>query len=280
MQPLKELLAFCILNIDKPSGPTSGQVSAYVREQLGVAKTSHMGTLDPAVGGVLPITINRACKLSPYLLNKEKAYVGIMRLHTDVGDKQLKQALTHFQGTIKQRPPVRSNVKRVVRERTILTFEILERYERDVLFRTQVEAGTYIRTLIHDLGKTMGGAHMLELRRTRAGYFHEETAVTLYAFDKAVEAWKNGDEAPLKAILIPAETVIRALFPVLRITQKRLKEILRGKPIHTVDMVPASLRNIPERNTHIAVFCEDLFVEMARVVNEKDVVAVPEFVFN
>ena len=73
MKSIKELLEFSFINIDKPSGPTSFQVSDYVREQLGARKTSHMGTLDPAVSGVLPIALNRACKLSPYLMKKNKS---------------------------------------------------------------------------------------------------------------------------------------------------------------------------------------------------------------
>ena len=73
---IKELLEFGILNIDKPSGPTSFSVSDFVREKLkglGVRKTSHFGTLDPKVTGVLPIALNRACKLTGYFMKKKKA---------------------------------------------------------------------------------------------------------------------------------------------------------------------------------------------------------------
>jgi H/ACA ribonucleoprotein complex subunit 4 len=63
---LKELLEFGILNIDKPSGPTSFDISDGVRKKLGLRKTSHFGTLDPKVTGVLPIALNRACKLTGF----------------------------------------------------------------------------------------------------------------------------------------------------------------------------------------------------------------------
>lgn len=280
MKSILELLDFSLMVIDKPSGPTSGQVSAYVRERLGLSKTSHMGTLDPAVSGVLPLTLNRACKLSPYFLKCEKEYIGIMRLHAEVSDDALQKAVHAFTGTIRQRPPVRSNVKRVMRERTIMTFDILERSGNDIIFNTRVEAGTYIRTLIHDLGKTLGGAHMLELRRTAAGSFKESEAHTLYEFDVAVDAWKKGNEKLLRAMLLPAAEVLRALYPVVEIGSARLAAIKNGKPIHAVDLASASHMDLPAQGTHVVVFCDEVFVEMARMVCEGDVIAVPEFVFN
>jgi len=80
-KPLKELLEFGILNLDKPSGPTSFGVSDFVRKTLKPKKTSHFGTLDPKVTGVLPIALGRACKLTGYFLGHDKEYVGIMRIH-------------------------------------------------------------------------------------------------------------------------------------------------------------------------------------------------------
>ena len=167
MKTIKELLEFGIINVDKPSGMTSFQVDDYVRGRLEVKRAGHQGTLDPNVSGVLPVALNRACKLSKYLTGKDKSYVGVMRLHIDVDDKKLKKEMKNFVGMIKQMPPVRSAVKRVERTREVKKFDFLEKEERDVLFFAEVEAGTYIRTLINDLGKRIGGAHMLELRRTR-----------------------------------------------------------------------------------------------------------------
>lgn len=279
MNPISKLLEFGILIIDKPAGPTSFNVSDYVREQLGLRKTSHMGTLDPGVTGVLPITTNRACKLSPYFMKKEKEYVGIMRLHEDVSDKDLNSAITLFTGTIAQKPPVRSSVRRVMRPRTIHTFEIIERDEKDIVFRTTVEAGTYIRTLIHDLGKTIGGAHMLELRRTRAGQFDETQAHTLHDFDAAVKAWKKGKDSLLREMIIPADKALEAILPRVEVSHRRLAQLKTGKPIHLQDLATEP-SGLPVKGTHIAVFCNDTFLEVARIVLEGEVIAVPEFVFN
>ena len=86
---VKELLNFSLINIDKPSGPTSFQVSQYVKDSLRLSKTSHMGTLDPQVSGVLPITLGRACKLSNCFMNKNKEYVGVMHLHENISKERL-----------------------------------------------------------------------------------------------------------------------------------------------------------------------------------------------
>ena len=277
MKSIKELLEFGVINIDKPSGPTSFQVSEYVMKKLNLRKTSHMGTLDPAVSGVLPVTLNRACRLSAYLMKKNKTYVGIMRLHEDISEGELKEKMKEFVGKITQMPPVRSSVKRAEREREVYAFNLLEKDGKDVLFEASVEAGTYIRTLVHDLGKKIGGAHMLELRRTQAGIFNEDTSINLYDFDKAVDAYNLGDESLLRKMIVPAEEIIKKVLPIIEIKKDNLGKILTGKPIHKNDLKKEI--NI-EKGECAAVFCGTRFIEIARVVNEGGVVGVPEFVFN
>ena len=202
-KPIEELLYFSIILLDKPIGPTSFQVSQYIKETLKLKKTSHMGTLDPAVSGLLPITLNRACKLSNYFMQSDKAYIGIMRLHSNISLGSLKKEMEYFLGKIKQKPPVRSNVKRQERIREVKTFKILERREKDVLFLVEVQAGTYIRKLIHDLGERIGGAHMLELRRIKASIFNEahEEMINLYDFDKIVKDFHNGNDSCIRRMV-------------------------------------------------------------------------------
>src|SRR5271157_854693 len=148
-ESFQELLNFGIINIDKPSGPTSFDVSDFVRKELneiGVKKTSHFGTLDPQVSGVLPIALNRGCKLTGFFLGEDKEYVGIMRIHEDVPLEKIKKAIKEkFLGKINQLPPLRSRVKRVERQREIKKFEILEEDGQDILFKAEVQGGTYIR---------------------------------------------------------------------------------------------------------------------------------------
>ena len=239
MASVNELLEFGIIVIDKPTGPTSFSVSEYVREILKIRKTSHFGTLDPAVTGVLPVALNRACRLSGFFLKGDKTYVGIMRLHEDVPQEKLEKAVNKHLGAIKQLPPVRSRVKREERIRVIKEFEMLEREGKDVLFITKVQAGTYIRKLIHDIGLDIGGANMLELRRTQASIFSEKEIISLYDLEKAVRAFEKGNEFLLRDMIIPAEEAIKRLLPCIQV-KRNISQILTGKPLmkKDVDKIP------------------------------------------
>jgi len=278
-KPIEELLKFSILNIDKPSGPTSFQVSQYVKNALNLNKTSHLGTLDPKVSGVLPILLGRACRLSDYFMHKEKKYVGIMRLHSDMQISLLKEKVKKFIGKISQLPPVRSRVKRELREREIKTFEILETNKKDVLFETEVEAGTYIRKLVHDIGLEIGGAHMLELRRTKASIFTEEKLYTLYELEKAIENYKKGDPSLLKQMITPAE-IISEIMPVVQLIENKnlLKKVLTGKPLFKEDL-EINISSL-KTNENFCLFKEDIFIGVYKKVSEKEIIARPEFVFN
>ena len=105
---IHELLEFGIINIDKPSGPTSFDISDFIRKKLELRKTSHFGTLDPKVTGVLPIALNRACKLTGFFLGEDKEYVGIMRIHEDSSLEKIEKVIKEkFTGKIKQIPTVK-----------------------------------------------------------------------------------------------------------------------------------------------------------------------------
>ncbi len=273
---IQELINFGIINIDKSSGPTSFSVSDYVRKSLNLNKTSHAGTLDPQVTGVLPILLGRACRLSDYFMHHDKEYVGIMRLHENISDEKLKEEVKKFIGKITQLPPVRSRVKRAERIREVKSFEILERDGKDVLFKTEVQAGTYIRKLIFNLGENIGGAHMLELRRTRASIFTEENLVNLYDFESAVEEYKKGNEKPLREILIPAE-IIQTIFSPYQIKKESLKKLLTGSPLFS-NFLKDKVKE--QKDEKICLFLEDKFIGCYKLVKEGDIIAVPEFVFN
>lgn len=270
------MLKFSIINLDKPSGPTSFQVSQFVKNLLNINKTSHFGTLDPQVSGVLPVALGRACRLSDYFMHRDKTYVGIMRLHTEVAEEILNAAIQKFLGKIQQLPPVRSRVKRAVREREVKTFKILERNGKDILFETQVQAGTYIRKLCDDMGREIGGAHMLELRRTQAGVFTESDSHTLYELEKAVEEFNKGNEKPLHEMLIPGE-VIGIVLPVIFVKSESIKKLYTGSPLFTQFI---SKYKSLEKDEKVALFADTTFIGCYRIVNEGQIRAVPEFVLN
>ncbi len=198
-----------IINLDKPSGPTSHEIDIWVKDILNISKTGHGGTLDPKVTGVLPIALNSATKSLQLLLLSPKEYVCLMRLHKQVSEEKIISILDEFTGKIYQVPPIKSAVKRDLRVRNIYEINLLEiRDNQDVLFRVKCEAGTYIRKLCHDIGEVLGcGAHMAELRRTMAGSFKEDdTLTTLQDVTDAYYFYKEEDNPKfLREIIQPME---------------------------------------------------------------------------
>ncbi len=263
-RPVEELINYGIINIDKPSGPTSHQTSDFVQKILGISKAGHSGTLDPGVTGVLPIALGRATRIVQALLPAGKEYVAIMHLHKKIDVSEiiplvpetsrqsplstpesgmisehvknhtikgstdkichppqrmvfnetiLKKTLNEFIGKIRQKPPLKSAVKRVERTREIYYLDVLEINGQDVLFKVGCQAGTYIRKLCHDIGRRIGcGAHMAELRRTRVAAFDESTSFTLQDLTDAFYYYKqeNNDKF-IKKIIQPIENAIKHL---------------------------------------------------------------------
>jgi H/ACA ribonucleoprotein complex subunit 4 len=197
-----------IINLDKPSGPTSHEIDSWVKKILQVEKTGHGGTLDPRVTGILPIGIDHATRAIQLLLQAPKEYICLMRIHDEVDEQDIIRVLGEFQGKIFQTPPVKSAVKRELRVRTIYYLKIMEIEGQDVLFLIGCEAGTYIRKYCHDVGEALGcGAHMAELRRTMVGSFKEdETLKTLQDLTDAYHEWtEEGKESSLRNCILPME---------------------------------------------------------------------------
>ena len=228
-RPIEKLLKTCILNIDKPRGPTSHEIAFTVKELLDAERAGHGGTLDPAVSGVLPILVNDATKCAGAVMKGGKEYVCIMRLHGDVSDDKLEEAIKFFTGDIYQVPPVRSSVARTLRVRTIYRIELLERDGRNVLMKVACSGGTYIRKLCHDIGLYLEcGAHMQELRRTRAGPFTEDESHTLLDIYSALRDYReSGAEEPLRRILRPVEEAVKHM-PKIYVLDTAVDAICHG----------------------------------------------------
>ncbi len=207
---VKELLHNGFINLDKPAGPSSHQVVAWVKEVLELEKAGHGGTLDPAVTGVLPVALGDAARGLQVLLVAGKEYVALMKVHHQVDAKKIREVCHGFIGEVSQMPPLRSAVKRVRRTRQVYYLDILEIHGTEVLFKVGCEAGTYIRTLCVDIGKRLGvGAQMVELRRTRVGDITEETSVTLQDVKDAFFYWKeDGDDTALRKVILPMERLL------------------------------------------------------------------------
>ncbi len=206
-----------VIALDKPSGPSSHEVVAWVKRMMNVEHAGHAGTLDPAVTGVLPIALQDATKALAGMIHASKEYVCLMRVHGEVPRERIDSVMREFTGPIYQRPPLRSAVKREVRVRRIFSIGVLETVARDVLFKVDCQAGTYIRKLCYDVGNVLAcGAHMKELRRTRSGPFSESNGLTtLQDLQDSYVMWReDGDERELRRLVKPVEASVEHIGKV------------------------------------------------------------------
>lgn len=203
------------LVVDKPEGWTSHDVVGRIRRLAGTRRVGHLGTLDPMATGVLPLVIGRATRLAQFFGKDRKVYEGVIRFgqSTDTYDRegsptsepvepaftrdQLEAALDAFRGTFDQTPPPVSAKKvagtpayKLARKNqpvelepvsvTVFALDLLSFDGRDASVRVFCSAGTYLRSIAHDAGQSLGcGAHLISLRRTASGPFEVEQARTL-----------------------------------------------------------------------------------------------------
>jgi tRNA pseudouridine55 synthase len=204
-----------VLIVDKPVGLTSHDVVNRVRRILGLKSVGHLGTLDPAATGVLPIVVGNFTRLAQFYLNSEKKYEGVIRFGfatstydadgeptTSLQDvaltiEKMRALASEFQGVLQQTPPPFSAKKiagtrayRLARKQVdvalkpvevqVKEFEILDVEGDRAAFRARVGSGTYMRSIAHEMGVKLGcGAHLAELRRTSVAEFVIEDAHTL-----------------------------------------------------------------------------------------------------
>jgi len=235
---LDDLLAFGVVNLDKPPGPSAHQVAGWVRDLAGVERAGHAGTLDPKVTGCLPITLGDATRLAPVFLEGRKEYVAVLELHGRP-PANIEDVIAEFGGEIYQKPPRKSAVARRLRTRTIHDLTVLETRDRQVLLRIQCASGTYIRKLCHDIGLALGtGAHMGSLRRTATDPFDDRDLVTLHDLADALAFAEEGDEGPLRAVVIPAERVLAEL-PTVTIAPSAAEQVATGAPVYAPGVIDA-----------------------------------------
>ena len=181
--------------------------------------------------GVLPVTLEESRKVVEALLHSGKEYVCVMKLHGEAREEQVKKVFEEFEDVIYQRPPLRASVKRQLRTRRIYYLDFLEIEGRNVLFKAGCEGGTYLRKLCYDMGEVLGcGAHMQELRRTRAGPFVEggKDFVTLHDVAYWFMEWQEKkDEEILRRFIRPMENAL-ALVPKVYVRDSAVDAICHG----------------------------------------------------
>ena len=230
-RPPEDYIRYGVINLDKTAGPTSHEVAAWIKKIMHLTRIGHGGTLDPKVTGVLPITLEDSTKMVQALLYSGKEYVCVMKLHGDAKEEHVRKVLEEFEDVIYQRPPLRSSVKRQLRTRRIYYIDFIEMDGRNVLFKVGCEGGTYIRKLCYDIGEILGcGAHMQELRRTRAGPFVENSndKVTLHDVAYWFAEWQEKkEEKILREFIQPMETAL-ALIPKIVIRDSAVDALCHG----------------------------------------------------
>jgi tRNA pseudouridine55 synthase len=278
-----------VVNLDKPSGPTSHDMVALLRRLTGTRRIGHAGTLDPLASGVLPILVGPATRLSEELTAGEKRYEAVIRLgwrsETDDAEGRLERGdtpppapervaeeLQTFVGTFEQRPPAYSARKQGGRTAhraaragaplelapqrvTIDRIELLELTPGDDRLDARIDLrcgpGTYVRSLARDLGERLGcGGYLLRLRRTEAAGLRVEEAVTPEQLETLA------GEGRLEEVLLPPAALLR--LPHLQLDEAAAERFLHGS---TMRLPPA---HVPGRH---AVFAGERLLGIGTVMN-------------
>lgn len=268
---VKESISYGIVNIDKPDGPTSHQVSAYAKEILKIKKAGHSGTLDPKVTGVLPVALGNATRATLSLLTAGKVYVCLMRIHKELPEPKVREVMEEFIGIIKQLPPKKSAVKRQERFRNIYFLEILDINERDVLFIVGTQAGTYIRKLCHDIGVKLGvGANMFELRRIQAGPFKEDTLCSLQDLKDAFYFYEQGNDEYLKKIIQPVEVAVQHL-PKIWVLDTSVDAICHGATLKVPGIAKLHAGIEPDMRIAVMTLKDELIMTATAIMNSQKI---------
>ncbi len=241
---IQSLLEYGVINLDKPSGPTSHEVVSWVRKILNISNAGHGGTLDPKVTGILPCALGNATRALSALLSAGKEYIGVMYLHTPEKKQRIEKIFKLFTGKIYQKPPLKSSVVRRLRIREIYYSEVIEVEKNHILFRIGCEAGTYVRKFCFDLGEALcSGAHMLELRRTRVGNFKEtDNLISLQNLKDAYTIYQlEANEYYLRKLIYPMEKMVSHL-PKIHVRDTAVDALCHG-----ADLASAGVCNIDAR---------------------------------
>ncbi|PWC12080.1 tRNA pseudouridine(55) synthase TruB [Brenneria roseae subsp. americana] len=272
-----------VLLLDKSQGMSSNDVLQKVKRIFNANKAGHTGALDPLATGMLPICLGEATKFSRYLLDSDKRYRVIARLgqRTDTSDAdgnvietrpvnfsqaELEGALESFRGITQQVPSMYSALKyqgrplyeyarqgqvvpREAREITVYELRFI-RYEGDELeLEIHCSKGTYIRTIIDDLGEKLGcGAHVIYLRRLQVSTYPTEKMVTLDQLNGLLAQAQADDRAPalsLDPLLMPMDSPVMD-FPEVNLNPVVAGYLKLGQAVQTPDTPSSGMVRITE----------------------------------
>lgn len=279
-----------VLLLDKPQGLSSNDALQKVKRIFFAQKAGHTGALDPLATGMLPICFGEATKFSQFLLDSDKGYRVIAKLgvRTDTSDADgevvserpvdvvmgdLLEALDKFRGPIMQVPSMYSALKyqgkplykyaregiEVPREaRPITVYKLtLVRFEGDeVELDVECSKGTYIRTIVDDLGEVLGcGAHVVMLRRTKVSDYPIERVVTLERLEALLEKARADEVSPgdyLDSFLLPMDSAVQDM-PAVEVKEASAYYLKQGQAVQVPGAPSEGLVRLLEEGTFIGV---------------------------
>jgi len=240
---LDELLDSGILLVKKPRGPTSHQLTAWIREILGIKKIGHGGTLDPMATGLLTILCGRATRLTDIILKGDKRYISVIRFGKDIELTDVEEILKNLSGEIYNVPPKESAVKVQVRTRIIKSLKLIDydQSARIAAIEISCVAGTYIRTLTRDIGLLLNtSCEMLELHRDQTSIFDETMACDMHQLKDAIFLWKeHNDERGLIKLLTPIESILGEI-PSITVKDGAVAAMTHGAPLAKPGIISSS----------------------------------------
>jgi len=255
-----------VILLDKHLGCSSNHLLQQVKRLFNANKAGHTGALDPLASGMLPICLGEATKFSQFLLDADKTYevtahLGVRTTTSDadgevvetkpvdVSEAQLLEAMEQFKGTTDQVPSIYSALKyegkpyyhyarlgidipRKSRPITIFTLELLGFDGVDARMRVRCSKGTYIRSLVDDIGQVLGcGAYVTKLHRTEVANYPSDKMLSLDALNALVEGKEDeGKFETLDALLLPADAAVEN-FPIVSLTAAQTHSITHGQPV-------------------------------------------------
>ena len=271
-----------ILLLDKPAGITSNDALQKIKRLYRAARAGHTGSLDKPATGMLPLCLGEATKFSSYLLNADKTYVSVAKLGVmtstadaegeiletrpvpELNQQQLEKVIAQFVGDIEQVPPMYSALKvdgqrlyklayqgleieRKSRPVTIHKIDLLDFDEDSLEIQVRCSKGTYIRTLVEDIGQALGcGAHVRSLRRLSTGPFSESQMVSMESIENLSEQVDEGDAA-LDQLLVPVDSALEHLTEV-NLTEEMACQLCLGQAVSVPQAPTEGLLRIYDHN--------------------------------
>lgn len=284
-----------ILVLNKPQGVTSNSILQRVKRMYGAQKAGHTGSLDPLATGVLPVCFGEATRFSQFLLDADKCYrvtakLGITTASgdadgevleqkpvVDVDRVRLEEALEGFLGDIEQIPSMYSalkhqgqplyklarqgiEVERAARRVHIYKIELLDFVDDEVTFEVKCSKGTYVRTLVEDLGLVLGcGGHVTVLHRLQAGSYCSDSMIAIEELERTIA---SGGHDALDRLLLPVSSAVGE-WPGVQLTTNAAYYLRNGQPVR--------LPGTPEEGW-VSLYCDGGdFIGVGEVLDDRRV---------